>query len=383
MCESASRLVCQCLRCAICVFFGQVQALGRGVAHDQSVAEIGFQGDVLQHRPLVSSFGHLPRSSKNSEQRILRNEGHRLLKVGQANLATSLSEERSRIPSQLILMGRNDSFESVHMKTRKSIERILKESPRMRMRWFGDKACASYLLEHYDAEIVGFFNAETRGSLRGDICRTAVLLREGGFYIDLDVVLVTPLHALVDNATTFMSAFEYPEKRRGGILNAVIAAEPGSAVLNSTLAKMRSWYHHEAKWMSALFGHMGPITLMRGLVARMHLDCPREDLEVWKEKQQWMHPPLQKECGPHVLRLYVQKKLDCSRTGDKRECSDKRKMARTKYPGADFGIFAPGPERKLIGYPRPEWCEVAGCNLGGSDVVASPKQAHMTESSRA
>lgn len=284
---------------------------------------------------------------------------------------TAATSEVPRIPLQLVLTGHTYSFQMAHESARANIQSILKASPQMRMRWLGDSACAAYLQQHYDEELSGFFNLEKHGSLRGDLCRTAVLLREGGFYVDLDVVLVVPLHRLVDNTTSFMSVYEYPERQAGGILNAIIAAEPGSAVLNSTLLEIRRWYRQEAKHQ----GWMGPTTLMRGLAATMDRDCPCEDIEEQKAKVSWPKTLVQWNCGPHAVRLYVQRRLHCDRPQRKSECSDKRKSL--KWIGSKYGIFAPGPARELVGWPRPEWCDYQGCSMGGWD-ERSPVDAELS-----
>merc|ERR1719487_804090 len=74
-------------------------------------------------------------------------------------------------------------------------------------RWLGDKACHDYIITHYDEELAGFFDRAHPGNYRGDICRAAVLYREGGFYADVDVELKVPLTELVDAETTFMSVY--------------------------------------------------------------------------------------------------------------------------------------------------------------------------------
>jgi hypothetical protein len=268
----------------------------------------------------------------------------------------------------LILTGKNESFDSLPADTKDNIRRILKEDPAMKMRWLGDKACSSYIREHYDKELLEFFNAEPHGSRRGDLCRTAVLLREGGFYLDLDVVLAVPLRDLVDDDTSFMSAYEDPDRVDAGLLNAIIAAEPGSTVLSRTLEVLRKWYRGEVDYVDSAgqYHWMGPATLMFGLLSTMDTDCPCEDLDKRRTKLNEPGAANQWRCGPHSVRLYAQKELRCRHShrdpGDPFECSEKR--ARLKFVGAHYGLFEPGTHRKLIGWCRPESCTHEGCDLG-------------------
>lgn len=290
------------------------------------------------------------------------------------------SQSHGRIPKVLVLTGRNESFDSLPMDTKNNIQRVLKEDPSMRMRWLGDKACAGYIKEHYDRELLGFFNSELHGSRRGDVCRTAVLLREGGFYLDLDVILKARLRDLVDNDTSFMSVYESPNHEDAGLLNAIMAAEPGSIVLNRTMEEIRKWYRGDVAQVGAYgeYHWMGPATLMRGLLSTMDTDCPCEDLASRKKGLYDPHVEKQWMCGSHSVRLYVQKSLQCREPRDAHECSLKR--AKSKYQGVHYGLFEPGNHRILIGWTRPESCDREGCDLGGwDDALISSKTSEKGE----
>lgn len=275
-----------------------------------------------------------------------------------------------RIPKVLVLTGKNESFDSLPHDTKAKFMRILEEDPSMKLRWLGDKACTRYIEEHYDQELLRFFNNETHGSRRGDVCRTAVLLREGGFYLDLDITLKTPLLHMVDGTTSFMSVFEEPLRINGGLLNAVIAAEPGSTFLNRTLLEIRKWYRGVVAKVEPYGGYhwMGPATLMRGFLSTMDTDCPCEDLDRRRRLLHSKNADKQWVCGSHVVRLYSQLRLRCKHHRDPEECSEKR--AKTRYDGSQFGLFEPGIRRKLIGWCRPESCDHEGCGLGGWDEIS-------------
>merc|ERR1719247_1409089 len=113
--------------------------------------------------------------------------------------------------------------------------------PQIRVRWLDDQGCLKYLNTHFKPQYADMLRKERRGSFRGDICRAAVLYREGGFYTDLDLELRIPLTKVVDKTTTFMSCFTADN----AILNALIATTPRNPVMRETLKELRKWYADE------------------------------------------------------------------------------------------------------------------------------------------
>lgn len=274
---------------------------------------------------------------------------------------TKILVTKQRIPSQLVLTGRNASLDDVHPAALANIRNVSKMSPSLSIRWLSDQACLEYLSKHFDDELVQIYRHEVHGAFRGDICRTAVLLREGGFYMDLDVELVVPLTALVDNATTFMAVYEAPEMNHGGMLNALMAVEPANAVMNATLGEIRRWYQQPANNT----GWMGPVTLLAGLNKVVRDTCPCESVNLRKKVLHWQNVEPQWQCGSHFFRFNVQRHLFCTSPHRKNECPEPRRTSRSY--AVRQGFFFPGREREIIGWPRPAWCTTSGCGYGGLD----------------
>jgi len=277
-----------------------------------------------------------------------------------------------KIPSQLILTGKPDSLEGMDSKVRSNIHSnmwLSEVAARDNMtavvhpKWFGDKACEAYIREHYDEELLGIFRHAHPGYYRGDVCRAAILYREGGFYTDVDVELAVPLTQLVDENTTFMSAYS----ENGDIFNGLIAAVPKSEILGETLQEIRRWYRKgKGASQSEQVGLMGTMTMLRGLETVVALACPDKDLLKMKNQSQW-------ECGKHTIRLYQEAGLVCS-VDDPVECPEERK--RHKNRGMRLGLFMVEPSvetvtigRSLVGWPRFHNCqgapEESGCGSGG------------------
>ena len=128
------------------------------------------------------------------------------------------------IPRQLILTGPGSFLQDLPLEVQRNVEDIITANPTLNVQWFSDADCYSYISYYYDSELAGMFRREFRGSFRGDLCRAAVLYREGGFYVDLDFELLVPLTTLIGVSTTFLSVFA----ANGAILNALMASTPYS-----------------------------------------------------------------------------------------------------------------------------------------------------------
>ena len=263
------------------------------------------------------------------------------------------------IPSQILLTGPGTLHE-LPGELRRNAERIMSANPGFQVQWYSDADCHAYITRYFDAELAGMFRREYRGSFRGDLCRTAVLYREGGFYTDLDVELLVPLSSLVGLSTTFMSAYTAD----GAMLNAIMASEPFSAILYAALVELRKWYRGQVPriYDTAMDGAdcrnewMGPLTLRRGIRQFMQAACPTTVLKPGSE--------FDVVCGTQVLRFYRERELQCTVGRESRECSADR--ARSPFAGSKYGLFAPGPEvyreRLLVGWPRFEGCKRRGCS---------------------
>lgn len=287
------------------------------------------------------------------------NEASLLSQVGQQK-----PHELRRIPYQLILTGVQPRYGDLPDKVKSKLLHFLEADPAMRILWFNDTSCHRYIATYFSSRILNMFKYPNYGHYRGDICRTAVLLREGGFYMDLDVDLTVPLHSLVGETTSFMASYEDQFEEEGrdvAILNALMGVEPESLVMHHALYEMKEWL---------TFGHgkfkMGPMALGHALNSVLHENCPHETLKTRRDHALLHEAALEWNCGKKHIRLYVQLPLNCSGTRpDPIECSPQRLTS--KYDGVKYGLFTPGLKKKLIGFPRPEWCKEEGCSLGGNE----------------
>jgi hypothetical protein len=280
-------------------------------------------------------------------------------------LQTSVGQGNMKIPRQVVLTGHFPSLRDVFEK-RRDLLASLGITPDLTVRYFNDHDCRRYLSEK-NPELVKYFDAETHGSYRGDMCRTSVLAQEGGFYIDLDMQLRTPLTNLVDDHTSFMTAISADS----GCLNALMATVPNNPVLHHTLARMSEWYSNKTVGT----GLLGPETLRYGVESVMNANCP------WVS---FSHAYSQVDCGDQALRFFQERALfsgqllgKCSMWGPI-ICPDKRAMANSNI--LNFGLFDGNKdheeselwptcehvhrrEKGMIGWSRYEDCDRQGCGL--------------------
>jgi hypothetical protein len=258
------------------------------------------------------------------------------------------------IPWQLVMTGKQGSVDELPPKVRDNVRQTIALNPDLPVRWLDDAACRDFLRANFGSSLLATFNSEPLGAYRGDICRAAVLALEGGIYMDLDVQMHVPFSQLVDNNTTFMaSVTEY-----GDVMNALFAVERGSQIMQAVLHAIEDWYS-ETHSNPKKSGWMGPQTMLRGLEKVAALECPSVRL---RSEQQ-----LQLACGPHhQIRLYREQRLQCA--PGSAECPPPR---RSGFPGLRWGIFEPGPQRRLVAWSRFAACESWGCGYTGHEVERS------------
>jgi len=290
-----------------------------------------------------------------------------------------LGADAHQIPRQVIFTGKprrlRDMPHEIQFNVRQTAgtsNSTNNKSPKLRPRWLGDDTCHHYIKEHYDEELLKFFDTASPGCYRGDICRAAVLYREGGFYADVDVQMAVPLEDIVDGNTTFTSVHSI----NGDIFNGLLAVVPKSEIMAETLHEIRKWHRNAAERT----GLLGTMTLHRALSNVMKASCPSVSLADKERKE------LQWTCGKHTIRLYQEGDLLCfMKEGQPQpfECPIERKKGDMRMR---YGFFIPGHRvnihRPIIGWPRLLACQDAahGCGSGGHTEFAQETEVQIEPS---
>jgi hypothetical protein len=272
------------------------------------------------------------------------------------------------------MTGKPDSLEEMPEAIQNNVHKTLalnSKSPQpLTLRWFGDTACRKYIKQNYDDELLGFFDHAKVGAYRSDICRAAVLYKEGGFYLDVDLEMAVPVSDLADQTTTFASAFT---KENNDVFNAVIVTVPRSEIMEETLKQIRKWFRSKTEPK----GLMGTQTMFLGMQDATHKSCNVTNLMDKKKVSKWT-------CGQHVIRMYEENDLNCF-PDDKdpnkdtwlRECPEARRNS-NQY-GMRLGLFPAGAEvfvdRPIFGWSRYSACTNTdnGCGTGGHRVDPNPE----------
>merc|ERR1740121_3260077 len=170
---------------------------------------------------------------------------------------------------------------------------------------------------------------------------------------------------------TFMSALD----ESCNVLNALFAAERGSAVMQSVIAAIKDWYRNPNTTRPKK-DLMGTATMLGGLNDVVSRECPLMNIK--------NQTHLQRACGSHhQFRLYKEQLVYCLPFPIfEAECPPGRK--KNYFEGTKFGLFDPGTaERHLVAWSRFENCTGWGCNqrlqasAAGAAPGACPKSMHM------
>lgn len=126
---------------------------------------------------------------------------------------------------------------------RSNVRKNIALNPGFEVEWYDDARCTEYFRKNYadGRRLAEVFAAVARGAHRSDLCRTAVLAKQGGFVVDLDVELVAPLARVAARQTALMTAWSAggePGCCAHALLNGFLGAAPGNAVLSAMLNRM-------------------------------------------------------------------------------------------------------------------------------------------------
>merc|ERR1719265_3137906 len=108
---------------------------------------------------------------------------------------------KPKIPLKLFLCSKYPSLEALSPSVKANVQRTMDLNPSFPVTWFDDFACVEYLRKLGRLDVVQVFYRATAGKYKSDICRTAYLLYEGGFYVDLDVEPQIPFDEMIDGNT--------------------------------------------------------------------------------------------------------------------------------------------------------------------------------------
>lgn len=111
------------------------------------------------------------------------------------------------------------------------------------MLFWTDQECIESL-ERTRPALIPYFNKETEGMYKADICRGTALYEHGGFYLDVDVGVRHSLWRDLRQGTEFVTAKVHHQSKwvRQGFFQAILGAAPQSPVLERYLELFERHY---------------------------------------------------------------------------------------------------------------------------------------------
>jgi hypothetical protein len=167
--------------------------------------------------------------------------------------------------------------------------------------YFLDNAACRQQIQMAAPELVPYFDTESKGMFKGDMCRTAALYNQGGYYFDVDIQVIHPI-ALEQN-TSFSSVVS----STGVFFQAFLAASPQHPILQRTLQEMLYYYQNKPKLQWFLGLPMGCETLTKAY--RSLAPSQRGNVRILQEmnlaRKHDTYPELPRQVGKGHLCNYI------------------------------------------------------------------------------
>ncbi|KAL3781889.1 hypothetical protein ACHAWO_010051 [Cyclotella atomus] len=120
-----------------------------------------------------------------------------------------------------------------------------------------DDDCVTVVNESMPELVRWFENPMLEGMYKADICRAAYLYLRGGYYFDIDVLVVRPYVAPANTNFVTVRGDGWPEN---GFFQAFLAAEKGHPIIHKSLQLMLDYMNSNKKH------YLGPMALMESWV---------------------------------------------------------------------------------------------------------------------
>lgn len=166
------------------------------------------------------------------------------------------SKTNQKIPLKIYQTWKNNT---VSPDIAETIEELKRMNPEYEYYFFSDQDCKDYLEANYGKEYVLAFNRLKPGAFKSDFWRYAILAKEGGIYIDLDMKVNKPFREFINPDTDFYVVKDIPDS---AIYQAFIAVIPNHPVLIGSVKECFENISNDGMgdWVSSL-SITGPIMM--------------------------------------------------------------------------------------------------------------------------
>ena len=159
------------------------------------------------------------------------------------------THQQHNIPNILIfthsinLLNNYTSINNINMTAedlalQRNVQNTIRLHPNATVRFLTDSDCIQSLTNvmGVDSPLLQFFQRETQGMFKADICRGAALYETGGLYLDVDVQARMPMWQAIDAATDFVVPLVHvASKHAGNFFQAFIGTKPQNPIMKRYL----------------------------------------------------------------------------------------------------------------------------------------------------
>lgn len=137
------------------------------------------------------------------------------------------------IPKIVMQTGFSENNESDAKKS------IIEKNPEYTYEYYNDNQCIKFISEYFSQLEVDAFIKLKPGAFKADFFRYCYLYKNGGVYIDLDLIPNVPLNKIIMENVDFISCLENRPKRNiNGIYQAFIACKKGLYLFKNAIDKI-------------------------------------------------------------------------------------------------------------------------------------------------
>lgn len=132
----------------------------------------------------------------------------------------------------------------------RSVRNVIALHPGATVRFLTDKDCLESIKNVLggDTKLVNYFEKESRGMYKSDICRGAALWETGGLYFDVDLGVRMPVWRVLGPHAAFVTSKVHEQsKQKPGFFQAFIGATPQHPILKRYLELFIQYYEGKIK----------------------------------------------------------------------------------------------------------------------------------------
>lgn len=164
----------------------------------------------------------------------------------------------------------------------RNVRNTIKLHPNADIHFLTDQECIASIRRVLgdDSPLVDFFQKESHGMYKADICRGASLYETGGLYFDVDIQARMPMWEAISDKTTFVTSRVHRQsKYPGAFFQAFIGVTPRNPIMMRYLQLFIKHYQGHID----VQGPLGVLLLRKAHDEIISTTKQQQDVELWQE----------------------------------------------------------------------------------------------------